>query len=68
MAEYFREETHKDVLLFIDNIFRCCLLYTSSAIIVAIAISMPAIKEKIAFEQRKHGACRRRVTTGKEGK
>ena len=22
MAEYFREETHKDVLLFIDNIFR----------------------------------------------
>ena len=26
------------------------------------------IKEKIAFEQRKHGACRRRVTTGKEGK
>ena len=38
-----------------------------SAIIVAIAISMPAIKEKIAFEQRKHGACRR-VTTGKEGK
>ena len=26
-----------------------------SAIIVAIAISMPAIKEKIAFEQRKHG-------------
>ena len=38
-----------------------------SAIIVAIAISMPAIKEKIAFEQRKHGACRRRVTTGKEG-
>ena len=39
-----------------------------SAIIVAIAISMPAIKEKIAFEQRKHGACRRRVTTGKEGK
>ena len=39
-----------------------------SAIIVAIAISMPAIKEKIAFEQRKHGACRRRVTTCKEGK
>ena len=39
-----------------------------SAIIVAIAISMPAIKEKIAFEQRKHGACRRRVTTGKEEK
>ena len=39
-----------------------------SAIIVAIAISMPAIREKIAFEQRKHGACRRRVTTGKEGK
>ena len=39
-----------------------------SAIIVAIAISMPAIKEKIAFEQRKHGACRRRMTTGKEGK
>ena len=39
-----------------------------SAIIVAIAISMPAIKEKIAFEQRKHGVCRRRVTTGKEGK
>ena len=39
-----------------------------SAIIVAIAISMPAIKEKIAFEQRKHGACRRRGTTGKEGK
>ena len=39
-----------------------------SAIIVAIAISMPAIKEKIAFEQRKHGACRRCVTTGKEGK
>ena len=39
-----------------------------SAVIVAIAISMPAIKEKIAFEQRKHGACRRRVTAGKEGK
>ena len=39
-----------------------------SAIIVAIAISMPAIKEKIAFEQRKHGACRRRVITGKEEK
>ena len=28
-----------------------------SAIIVAIAISMPAIREKIAFEQRKHGPC-----------
>ena len=38
-----------------------------SAIIVAIAISMPAIKEKIAFEQRKHGACRRRVTTDVSG-
>ena len=53
------------------SILRACLLYTSmklvSAIIVAIAISMPAIKKKIAFEQRKHGACRR-VTTGKEEK
>ena len=39
-----------------------------SAIIVAVAISMPAIRAKFAFEQRKHGACRRRVTTGKEGK
>ena len=39
-----------------------------SAIIVAIAISMPAIKEKVAFEQRKRGARSRRVTTGKEGK
>ena len=38
-----------------------------SAIIVAIAISMPAIKEKVAFEQRKRGARSRRVTTGKEG-
>ena len=38
-----------------------------SAIIVAIAISMPAIREKIAFEQRKHSAHSRRAATGKEG-
>src|SRR5678815_584622 len=30
-AEYFRDEEGKDVLLFIDNIFRFCLLYTSDA-------------------------------------
>ena len=31
MAEYFRDVQNQDVLLFIDNIFRFCLLYTSDA-------------------------------------
>ena len=35
-----------------------------SAIIVAIAISMPAIKAHFAFEKRRHSA----RSTGKEGK
>ena len=39
-----------------------------SAVIVAVAISMPAIRSYFAFEKRKHTARSRRVTTGKEGK
>ena len=39
-----------------------------SAIIVAVAISMPAIREHFAFEKRKHAARSRRAVTAKEGK
>ena len=39
-----------------------------SAIIVAVAISMPAIREHFAFEKRKHAARARRATAVKEGK
>jgi len=39
-----------------------------SAIIVAVAISMPAIREHFAFEKRKHDARTRRAVTAKEGK
>ena len=39
-----------------------------SAIIVAVAISMPAIREHFAFEKRKHAARARRAVTAKEGK
>ena len=39
-----------------------------SAIIVAVAISMPAIREHFAFEKRKHAARTRRAVTAKEGK
>ena len=39
-----------------------------SAIIVAVAISMPAIREHFAFEKRKHAARARRAAAVKEGK
>ena len=39
-----------------------------SAIIVAVAISMPAIQAHFAFEKRKHAARARRAVTAKEGK
>ena len=38
-----------------------------SAIIVAIAISMPAIREHFAFEKRRHAARARRTVTNREG-
>ena len=38
-----------------------------SAIIVAVAISMPAIREHFAFEKRRHAARARRTVTNKEG-
>ena len=39
-----------------------------SALIVAVAISMPAIREHFAFEKRKHAARARRAAAVKEGK
>ena len=39
-----------------------------SAIIVAVAISMPAIQAHFAFEKRKHAARARRAAAVKEGK
>ena len=39
-----------------------------SAVIVAVAISMPAIREHFAFEKRKHAARARRAAAVKEGK
>ena len=38
-----------------------------SAIIVAVAISMPAIREHFAFEKRRHAARARRTMTNREG-
>ena len=38
-----------------------------SAIIVAVAISMPAIREHFAFEKRRHTARARRTVTNREG-
>ena len=38
-----------------------------SAIIVAVAISMPAIREHYAFEKRRHAARARRTVTNREG-
>ena len=38
-----------------------------SAIIVAVAISMPAIREHFAFENRRHAARARRTVTNREG-
>ena len=38
-----------------------------SAIIVAVAISMPAIREHFAFEKRRHAARARRTVTNREG-
>jgi putative ABC transport system permease protein len=38
-----------------------------SALIVAVAISMPAIREHFAFEKRRHAARARRTTTNREG-
>ena len=39
-----------------------------AAIIVAVAISMPAIREHFAFEKRKHAARARRAAAVKEEK
>ena len=38
-----------------------------SAIIVAVAISMPAIREHFTFEKRRHAARARRTVTNREG-
>ena len=64
MAEYFREETHKDVLLFIDNIFR---FTQAGSEVSALLGRMPSAVGYQPTLQTEMGALQERITSTKNG-
>ena len=64
MAEYFREETHKDVLLFIDNIFR---FIQAGSEVSALLGRMPSAVGYQPTLANDIGALQERITSTKTG-
>ena len=64
MAEYFREETHKDVLLFIDNIFR---FVQAGSEVSALMGRMPSAVGYPPTLANELGALQERITSTQEG-
>ena len=64
MAEYFREETHKDVLLFIDNIFRFVQAGSEVSALMGRMPSAVGYQPTLANEL---GALQERITSTKDG-
>ena len=64
MAEYFREETHKDVLLFIDNIFRFVQAGSEVSALMGRMPSAVGYQPTLANEL---GALQERITSTKSG-
>ena len=64
MAEYFRDEGGKDVLLFIDNIFR----FTQAGSEVSALLGPYAVRRRIPADlQTEMGALQERITSTKNG-
>ena len=64
MAEYFREETHKDVLLFIDNIFRFTQAGSEVSALLGRMPSAVGYQPTLATEM---GALQERITSTRKG-
>lgn len=64
MAEYFREETHKDVLLFIDNIFRFVQAGSEVSTLLGRMPSAVGYQPTLAEEM---GELQERITSTKNG-
>ena len=64
MAEYFREETHKDVLLFIDNIFRFVQAGSEVSALMGRMPSAVGYQPTLANEM---GQLQERITSTKSG-
>ena len=64
MAEYFREESHKDVLLFIDNIFRFVQAGSEVSALMGRMPSAVGYQPTLANEL---GALQERITSTKNG-
>ena len=64
MAEYFREETHKDVLLFIDNIFRFTQAGSEVSALLGRMPSAVGYQPTLATEM---GQLQERITSTKKG-
>ena len=64
MAEYFREETHKDVLLFIDNIFRFVQAGSEVSTLLGRMPSAVGYQPTLANEM---GELQERITSTKSG-
>ena len=64
MAEYFREEEHKDVLLFIDNIFRFVQAGSEVSTLLGRMPSAVGYQPTLAEEM---GALQERITSTKNG-
>ena len=64
MAEYFRDEKHQDVLLFIDNIFRFTQAGSEVSALLGRMPSAVGYQPTLATEM---GALQERITSTKEG-
>ena len=64
MAEYFREETHKDVLLFIDNIFRFVQAGSEVSTLLGRMPSAVGYQPTLSEEM---GALQERITSTRSG-
>ena len=64
MAEYFREETHKDVMLFIDNIFRFVQAGSEVSALMGRMPSAVGYQPTLANEL---GALQERITSTRDG-
>ena len=64
MAEYFRDEEHKDVLLFIDNIFRFVQAGSEVSTLLGRMPSAVGYQPTLATEM---GALQERITSTKQG-
>ena len=64
MAEYFRDQEHKDVLLFIDNIFRFVQAGSEVSTLLGRMPSAVGYQPTLANEV---GALQERITSTKDG-